>query len=128
MHLCIRTRTLVGPQRFISGSICNLNPLERHRRFTSPSKQAADSQNFWRLQNTATPVYMHRRVIFPHFAGARAKGNRSFRTYWQRLASFRTFGRSISCSDLQLICQIYADWSVIEGTCMLRVPGLVDNQ
>ena len=41
----------------------------------------------------------------PHFARARAKGKRSFRTDRQRLASFRAFGRSIS--NLQLICPIY---------------------
>ena len=40
-----------------------------------------------------------------HFTRARAAGKRSFRIDWQCLASFRTFGRSIS--DLQLICQIY---------------------
>ena len=41
----------------------------------------------------------------PHFARARAKGKRSFRTNRQRLASFRLFGRS--SSNLQLICLIY---------------------
>ena len=45
----------------------------------------------------------------PHFARARAKGKRSFRTDRQRPASFRAFGRSIS--KLQLICPIYTDWS-----------------
>ena len=85
-------RTLVGPQRFISGSICPSTPFERYHRFTSPSERAADSQNSWRLSNTDAPVYVYRQAVLPHFAGARAKGKRSFRTDWQHLASFRAFG------------------------------------
>ena len=100
--ICASAQTLVGPQRFISGSVV----LSPNRRFTSPSKQTADSQNFWRMSNTDAPawVYVHRRAISPHFAGAWAKEERSFWTDWQRLASFRTFSRLIS--DLHLICRI----------------------
>ena len=65
------------------------------------------------------------RPFRPHFAGARAKGKRSFRTGWQYLASFRTFGRSIS--DLQLICQI--SQLICDRMLALHdVPGRVDNQ
>ena len=55
----------MGPQRFILGSICPSTPFERYRMFTSPSKRAADSQNFWHLSNTDAPVYVYRRAIFP---------------------------------------------------------------
>ena len=55
------TRTLVGPQRFISGSVV----LLPNRRFASPFKWAANSQNFWRLSNTDAPVYVHRMTISP---------------------------------------------------------------
>ena len=58
-------RTLVGSCRFISGSICPSNPFERHRRFTSPSKRAASSQNFWRHSNTDAPVYLTRWAVSP---------------------------------------------------------------
>ena len=99
-------RTLVGPRRFISGSVCPSNPFEREFSFASPSKRAAESQNFWRLSNTDAPVCVCIDGPFrPHFARARAKGKRSFRTDRQRLASFRPSGRSIS--NLQLICPIY---------------------
>ena len=80
------SRTLVGSQRFFSGSICPSTSFERYRRFTSLSKRASDSQNFWRLLNTDAPVYVYRRAVFPHFAGAWAKAKRSFRTDWQHLA------------------------------------------
>ena len=97
-------RTLVGPQRFISDSVCPSNPFEREFSFASPSKRAAESQNFWRLSNTDAPVCIDG-PFRPHFARAPAKGKRSFRTDRQRLASFRFFGRSIS--NLQRICPIY---------------------
>ena len=56
-------RTLVGPQRFISGSVV----LSPNRRFASPSKRAADSQNFWCLSNTDALVHVHRWAIWPAF-------------------------------------------------------------
>ena len=100
-------RTPVGPWRFISGSICPSNPFERELSFASPSKRAADSPNFWRPSNTDAPVYLPRLAISHALQAARARatGKRSFQIDWQRLASFRTFGWSIS--NLQLICQIY---------------------
>ena len=58
-------RTLVGPQRFISGSVCPSNPFERKLSFASPSKRDAESQNFWRLSNTDAPVCVHRWAISP---------------------------------------------------------------
>ena len=36
------------------------SPFERYRRFTSPSKRAADSQNVGPPSNTDAPVYVHR--------------------------------------------------------------------
>ena len=56
-----KARILVGPQRFISGSVV----LSPNRRFASPSKRTADSQTFWRLSNTDAPVYVHRWAISP---------------------------------------------------------------
>ena len=56
---CIYASARAGPRRFIAGSICPSTPFERHRRFTSPSKRAADSQNFWRLSYADAPVYVH---------------------------------------------------------------------
>ena len=58
-------RTLVGPQRFISGSVCPSNSFEREFSFASPSKRAAESQNFWRLLNTDAPVCVHRWAVSP---------------------------------------------------------------
>ena len=58
-------RTLVGPQRFISGSVCPSNPFERDFSFASPSKRAAESQNFWRLSNTDAPVCVQRSAVSP---------------------------------------------------------------
>ena len=58
-------RTQVGPQRFISGSVCPSKPFERELSFASPSKRAAESQNFWRLSNTDAPVCVHRWAVSP---------------------------------------------------------------
>ena len=55
----------MGPQRFISGSVCPSNPFERELSFASPSKRAAESQNFWRLSNTDAPVCVHRWAVSP---------------------------------------------------------------
>ena len=62
-------RTLVGPWRFISGSICPSNPFERHRRFTRTSKRAAGSQNFCHLSNTDAPPPPPVPASMGHFAG-----------------------------------------------------------
>ena len=58
-------RAVVGPQRFISGSVCPSSPFERELSFANPSKRAADSQNFWRLSNTDAPVCVHRWGVSP---------------------------------------------------------------
>ena len=58
-------RTPVGPQRFISGSVCPSNPFERELSFASPSKRAVESQNIWRLSNTDAPVCVHRWAVLP---------------------------------------------------------------
>ena len=61
MHLCISTDPR-GSTALYFGSVCHSTPFERYRRFTSPSKRAADSQNFWRLLKTDA-VYVHRWAI-----------------------------------------------------------------
>ena len=63
--ICASAPTLVGPQRFISGSICPSNPFERELNFASPSERAAESQNLWRLSNTDAPVCLHRWAVSP---------------------------------------------------------------
>ena len=63
--LCISTRTLVGPQRFITGSTFPSTPFERELSFTSLSKQAMDLQNCWRHSNTGALVYLHRLAVSP---------------------------------------------------------------
>ena len=50
---------------FIPGSVCPSNPFERQLSFASPSKRAAESQNFWRLSNTDAPVCVHRWAVSP---------------------------------------------------------------
>ena len=59
--------TLVSSMQsgFYSGLTCPSTLFERHRRFTSPSKRAADSQNFWCLSNTDAPVYVYQQAIVP---------------------------------------------------------------
>ena len=74
-------RTLVGPQRFISGSVCPSNPFEREFSFASPSKRAAESQNFWRLSNTDAPVCVHRWALSPRtLLALERKGKEAFET------------------------------------------------
>ena len=59
--------------------------------------------------------------FFPHFAGARAKGKRSFRSDWQHLASFRAFG-AIGINNLRSHnwSVRYPNWSLIEAKWTLR--------
>ena len=64
--------TLVGPWRFISGSICPSNPFECHRRFTSPSKRAAGSQNFGVTRTRMPPCTCIDGPFRRHFARTRA--------------------------------------------------------
>ena len=67
MLFCRSTRPSSDPRAavFIPGSICPSTLFERYHRFTSPSRRAADLQNFWHPSNTDAPVYMYRRAIFP---------------------------------------------------------------
>ena len=64
-------RTLVGPQRFIWALFVFPFPFLRNRRFKSPTKRDADTQNFRRLSNMDAPIraqtghFAHR-----HFSGA----------------------------------------------------------
>ena len=82
-------RTLVvGPWRFISGSICPSNPFERHRRFTSPSKRAASLQNFSRHSNTDAPVYLHQWAVSP---ALRSRSSEREKKLSNRLASSGSF-------------------------------------
>ena len=98
----------MGPQRFNSGLICPSTPFERYPRFTSPSKRAADSQNFWRLSNTDAPVYVYGRAVFP---ALRWRSNEREKKLSNRLAAsgfFQSF-RHHRCRQSpisQLTCQI----------------------
>ena len=76
-------RTLVDPQRFISGSICPSTPYERELSFASPSKRAADSQNFWRLSNLEA-----RYICRTHFSAIVSSTSPS-----ERAADSQTFWR-----------------------------------
>ena len=108
MHLCISTRTLVGPQRFNSGSICPSTPFERELSFTSPSKRAVESQNVWRVSNTDAPVYLHHWAVSPALCSRSSErekklsGRPTVSSFFQ---SFRRDGRRQSPIS-QLICQI----------------------
>ena len=100
--------TLVCPQRFNSGSICPSTPFERYHRFTSPSKQAVDSQNFWRLSNTDAPVYVYGRAAFP---ALRRRSSEREKKLLNRLAAssfFQSFRRDRrrQFPISQLICQL----------------------
>ena len=121
MHLCIST--LVGPWRFISGSICPSNPFERHRRFTSLSKRATSSQNFWRHSNTDAPDGSFHR----QFARGLAKWKRSFRTDWLHQAPFQNF-RPVNLRSQSNWSVRYPDWSLMEATCTFHMTCPVDNE
>ena len=58
MHLCISMDTSASTALYF-GSVSPSSPFERYRRFISPSKRAADSQNSWHLSNTDAHVYVH---------------------------------------------------------------------
>ena len=95
MHLCISTDP-GGFTVLYFGSICPSTPFQHECRFASPSEQAVDSQKFCRLSNTDAPVTCIDGPFCLHFAGAWAQGKISFRTNWQRPASFRTFAWTVS--------------------------------
>ena len=101
-------RTLVGPQRFISARFVLPPHSSAIVGFTTESpalRNELQTHKTFGVCRTQMPQCTCIDGPFrPPFAGARAKGKRSFRTDRQRPASFRTFGRSIS--DLQLSCRI----------------------
>ena len=112
----------MGPQPFILGSVV----LSLSRRFTSPSKRVADSENFWRVLNTDALVYVHRCIDWPiicqHFAVSRAKRKFLNRVAGcQRPASFRTFGVPISGIS-------HLIWSFIEATWTPRMAYQTNNR
>ena len=120
MHLCIRTDPS-GSTALYFGRICPSSPFERHRRFTSPSKRAADSQKFWRLSNTDDPVYVNRWATSP---ALRWRSSEREKKLSNRLAassflqSFRCDRRRLS-PIWQLICQISQlifDWSQLNAS------------
>ena len=107
MHLCISTNPS-GSTALYFGFDLSFHPFERYRRFTSPSKRAADSQNFWPLSNTDAQVYVYRRAVFPALrwrSSEREKkvSNRlAASSFFQSIRHHRHWQSPIS----QLICQI----------------------
>ena len=123
MHLYNSTRTLVGPQRFISGSIGPSTPFERKLSFTSPSKRAADSQNCRRLSNTNAPVYLHWWAVSLALRSCSSEREKNCSNWLaQRLASLRNFG-AVGVDDLgsHNWSVRNPDWSLIEAKCTLRM-------
>ena len=103
-------RTLVGPQRFISGSVV----LSPNRRLASSSKQAADSQNFCRLSNTDAPVYVHRRAISPAFRWHSSEREKKLSNRLAVSSFFQNFRPVDFRSSTDLLH--YPDRSLIEAT------------
>ena len=106
--------TLVGTQRFISGSICPSNPFERDLSFASPSKRAADWQNFWRLPNTDAPppppppVCLHWWAVSPALRSRLSEREKKLSNRQAASIFFQSFRRDRhrQCPILQLICLI----------------------
>ena len=117
-----KARTLVGPQRFISGSVV----LSPNRRFASPSKRMADSQNLWRVSNTDAPVYVHRWGEMP--AHRWRSSDREKKLLNRQAAS--SFFQNFRPVDLRSLTDLshYPDRSLIEATCMLRMACWVNNR
>ena len=84
-------RTLVGPQRFISGSVCPSNPFERELSFASPSKRAAESQNFWRLSNRDASVCVHRWAVSPALRSRSSEREKKLSNQPAAYSFFQTF-------------------------------------
>ena len=103
MHLCISTRTLVGPRRFNSGSAARC-PFERCRKF---ARQDQTSCGFSKIGVSRT--WMAVRIcsdgpFYLHFTGAPAKGKRSSQN---QLASSHFSENFRLSSSRQLICMIF---------------------
>ena len=106
MHLC----TLVGPQRFISGSF----DLSLNCRFASPSKRAADSQNFWSLSNMDAKAYVHRQAISPALRCRPSEKEKKLSNRPAALSFFQNFRPVDLRSPTDL--SYYPDRSMIEAT------------
>ena len=103
------TPTLVGPQRFISSSICPSNPFERELSFANPSKRAAEWQNFWRLSNTDAPVCLHWWAVSPALHWGLSEKENKLSNRPDASSFFQSFRRNWRWQSpiSQLICQIF---------------------
>ena len=106
-------------------SVCLSTPFERYRSFTSPSKRAADSQNFWHLSNTDASVYVHQWAISP---ALRWRSSEREKNLSNRLAA-SSFFQNFRPVDLRSPTELshYPDRSLIEATCTLRMTCPVNN-
>ena len=95
-------RTLVGPQRFISGSVILSLNRRLVRQPVQTSGRLAKLLAFGEHRCAGVRASMG---ILPAFRWLSSEMKGSFRTDWQRPASFGTFGAPISDIS-QLICQI----------------------
>ena len=100
--------TLVDPQRFILGSICPSSPFELQLSFTSPSKRAADSQNFWHPSNTVASVYLHWCAVSPALRSRLSEREKKLSNRPAASSFFQSFWRDRRRPSpiSQLICQI----------------------
>ena len=98
----------MGPQRFISGSICPSNPFERELSFASPSKRAAEPQSFWRLSNTDAPVCLHQWAVSPALRLRSSEKEKKLSNRPAASSFFQSFRRDRRRQSpiSQLICQI----------------------
>ena len=115
-------RTLVGPQRFISGSVV----LSPNRRFASPSRRAADSQNVWHLSNTDAPVYVHRWAISSAPRWRSSEREKKLSNWLAAPSFFQNFWPVNLRSPTDL--SHYPDQSLIEAMCTLRIACQVNNR
>ena len=104
MHLCIS----YGPW-WVHSALFRARSVPTHlsTNLVSPARpnELRSRKTFGVCRTRMPPCVCIDGPFHPHFARARAKGKRSFRTDRQRPAFFRPFGRSIS--NLQRICLIY---------------------
>ena len=112
-------RTLVGPQRFILGSICPSTPFEHYRRSPARPNELRTRKTFGVCRTRMSQCTCINGPFFPHFDDAKEK--RSFRTDWQHPASCRAFG-AIDFDNLQSHnwSVRYPTWFLIEATWALR--------
>ena len=89
-------RTLVGPQCFNSARFVLPPHLSTIVGLPARPNELQTRKTFGVCRTLLPQCTCIDGPFRPHFAGARAKGKRSFRTNLQRLASFRTLGAPIS--------------------------------